>query len=258
MDLFTYETYQDVRKNLFFYSVPSLVVAGFFCYWRILPPAHQHSIWSVFSYISNSEGVKAISGGVSGIVVFSLVAYLLTEVFQVHDQLWDKYVKKWRYYYAIDYILPRLVQPFGCHLNYRFGEEAEQRVGAFQKELYYPFVGDRDAKIPRNKLVRFYEVITVYWLTQINEIVLFLLGGVLTVYALLGPTDIEYRTLLLTDCGILILAFLLNRVWTRHALAKVRRATEEEIRSIHEDDKLCTELESRLKTLCSNYNIPYT
>jgi hypothetical protein len=72
MDLFTYETYQDVRKNLFFYSVPSLVVAGFFCYWGILPAAHQHFIWSVFSYVSNSEGVKALSGGVSGIVVFSL------------------------------------------------------------------------------------------------------------------------------------------------------------------------------------------
>jgi hypothetical protein len=258
MDLFTYETYQDVRKNLFFYSVPSLVVAGFFCYWGILPAAHQHFIWSVFSYVSNSEGVKALSGGVSGIVVFSLVAYLLTEVFQVHDQLWDKYVKKWRYYYAIDYILPRLVQPFGCHLNYRFNEEAEQRVGAFQKELYYPFVGDRDAKIPKNKLVRFYEVITVYWLTQINEIVLFLLAGVVAVYALLGPSDVGYRTLLLKDCGILVLAFLLNRVWTRHTLGKVRRATEEEIRAIHEDQKLSAELESRLKTLCSNYRIPYT
>jgi hypothetical protein len=56
----------------------------------------------------------------------------------------------------------------------------------------------------------------------------------------------------------LVLAFLLNRVWTRHTLGKVRRATEEEIRAIHEDPKLSAELESRLKTLCSNYRIPYT
>ncbi len=42
----------------------------------------------------------------------------------------------------------------------------------FQKRLYYPYVGDRNLKIPKNKLVRFYEVVIVYWLTQINEIVL--------------------------------------------------------------------------------------
>ena len=258
MEFFSYETYQDVRKNLFFYSLPSLIVAGFFCYWRILPLAHQAAIWSVFSYVSNSEGWKIVSGGGVGIVLFSAIAYLMTEVFQVHDQVWDKYVKKWRYYYAIDYILPRLVQPFACHLNYRFMEEAETRVGAFQKELYYPFVGDRDAKIPKNKLVRFYEVITVYWLTQINEIVLFILGTVLTAYAFSGPADLGYRTLLLGDCGILILLFLVNRLWAGHALAKVRRATEEEIRAIHADGTLLAELESRLKNLCSNYSIPYT
>jgi hypothetical protein len=258
MDFFTYDTYQDVRKNLFFYSLPSLIVAGFFCYSRILPPAHQTAIWSIFSYVSKSEGWKMLSGSGFGILLFSVIAYLMTEVFQVHDQIWDKYLKKWRYYYAIDYILPRLVQPFACHLNYRFMEEAETRVGPFQEELYYPFVGDRDAKIPKNKLVRFYEVITVYWLTQINEIVLFMLGGVVAAYAFIGPADAAYRTLLLSDCGVLIVVFLINRLWTRHALAKVRRATEEEIRAIHADVTLLGELESRLKKLCVNYSIPYT
>jgi hypothetical protein len=257
MNLFTYDTYQDVRKNLFYYSIPFLIAAGFFCYWRILPPGHQQTIWSLFSYISNSEGWKALSGTGIGIVLFSLVAFLLTELFQVHDQLWDKYVKKWRYYYAIDFILPRLVQPFACHLNFRFREEAEKHVGEFQEDLYYPFVGDRDSKIPKNKLVRFYEVITPYWLTQINEIVLCLLGIVVTVYSVIGPADVGYRTILLNDCGILIVAFLLNRLWSRFALAKVRRATEEEIRSIHEDSNMLADLERRLITLCGNYNIPY-
>jgi hypothetical protein len=258
MNLFTYDTYQDVRRNLFFYSIPFLIGAGFFCFWRILPAGHQNAIWSLLSYISNSEGWKIFSGTGVGIVLFILVAYALTELFQVHDQLWDKYLKKWRYYYAIDYILPRLIQPFACHVNFRFREEAEKRTGAFQKALYYPFVGDRDTKIPKNQLVRFYEVITVYWLTQINEIVLFILGAIIAGYAILGPTDREYRTKLLSDCGILVVAFLLNRLWARFALAKVRRATEDEIRAIHEDPKLLGDLEARMKALCANYNIPYT
>lgn len=185
MNLFTYDTYQDVRKNLFYYSIPFLIAAGFFCYWRILPPAHQQAIWSLISYVSNSEGWKAFSGTGIGIVLFSVIAFLLTELFQVHDQLWDKFVRKWRYYYAIDFILPRLVQPFASHLNFRFREEAEKHVGEFQVDLYYPFVGDRDSKIPKNKLVRFYEVITLYWLTQINEIVVCMLGIAVTVYSII-------------------------------------------------------------------------
>jgi hypothetical protein len=258
MDLFSYDTYQDVRKNLFFYSIPFLIGAGFFCYWQILPPDHQQAIWSLLSYISNSEGWKAVSGTGVGIVLFSIFAFLLTELFQVHDQLWDKYLKKWRHGYAVDFILPRLVQPFGSHLNYRFREEAESRTGSFQKDLYYPFVGDRDLKIPKNKLVRFYEVITVYWLTQINEIVLIILGVTVTVYAWIGPADAAYRSTLLRDCGTLIVAFLINRLWARMALRKVRHATEEEIRAIHENPDLLSDLETRLKALCANYNIPYT
>jgi hypothetical protein len=64
MNLFTYDTYQDVRKNLFYYSIPFLIAAGFFCYWRILSPARQETIWSLFSYITNSEGWKAIEPAV--------------------------------------------------------------------------------------------------------------------------------------------------------------------------------------------------
>jgi hypothetical protein len=257
MNFFTYDTYQDVRKNLFFYSIPSLIVAGFFCYWRILPPGHQRAISSLFSYISHNDFWNGVFGTGAGIVLFSLAAYLLTEIFQVHDQWWDKYIRRWRYYYAIDYILPRLVQPFGCHLNYRFREEAEKRVRIFQEDLYYPFVGDRDVKIPKNKLVRFYEVITPYWLTQINELVICVLGLVVVFYAFKGPADKEYWSLLLSDSGILVLAFIVNRLLARGALGKVRRATEEEIRAIHEDGKLLGELESRLRKLCSDYHIPY-
>jgi hypothetical protein len=257
MNVFGYENYQDVRKNLFFYSVPVLIVAGFFGYWMILPVAHQKVVSALFALLSGSEILKGILGSGVGVVLFSAIAFLLTEVFQVHDQLYDKYIVKWRHFYAVDYILPRLVQPFGDRLNYRFLEEAEKRTREFQEDLYYPFVGDRDLKIPKNKLIRFYEVVTPYWLTQINETVLWLLAIMVSIYSFVGPDSVEYRMLLLKDAGILTVAFILNRFFKRIALNKVRRATEEEIRSIHEDKSLLGELESRLKKLCSDYQIPY-
>lgn len=35
---FGYDTYQDVRQNLFLYSTPVLIAAGFFAFFGILPP----------------------------------------------------------------------------------------------------------------------------------------------------------------------------------------------------------------------------
>jgi hypothetical protein len=133
MDLFTYDTYQDVRKNLFRYSIPSLIAAGFFTYWMILPSDDRKFVRSIFAYLTTSEAWKSVSEGGVIVLLFSFLAFALTELFQVHDQIWDRYIKKWRYYYAIDFILPRLVQPFGSHLNYRFREEAANHVSEFQE-----------------------------------------------------------------------------------------------------------------------------
>lgn len=41
---FTYDTYQDVRRNLFLYAMPFLVVAGFFTFFCVLPPDHQSAV----------------------------------------------------------------------------------------------------------------------------------------------------------------------------------------------------------------------
>ena len=154
---FTYDTYQDVRQNLFLYSSPLLVLAGFFAYLKILPPAHQKAIAGLLEYISTTQPWKGLLGAGLGIGMFVGLAFLLVEILQIHDQWYDKYVIRWRQRYAADFILPRLVQPFASALNYRFREEAENHTGQFQEQLFYPFVGDRDLKIPKNRLVRFYE-----------------------------------------------------------------------------------------------------
>jgi hypothetical protein len=257
MDLFTYDTYQDVRNNLFKYSAPCLAIMGFFCFFFVLPPSEQKCITSIFEFISKVQPWKEILGTGIGFSLFVGIAFLLTEIFQVHDKFYDKYIIKWRQRYAIDFILPRLIQPFSSSLNYRFYEEVEIRTGEFQKELFYPFVGDRDLKIPKNKLVRFYEVVTFYWLTQINEIVLLLAGIMVIFYRWMGPDDLQYRTSLLTSGIIIAVVFLLNRCLAHATLSKVRSATADEIRSIHDQTALVDELKSRLKSLCENYKIPF-
>jgi hypothetical protein len=251
---FSYDSYQDVRHNLFLYSVPFLVAAGFFSFTCVLPVEEQQAVTRALAYLQSSEPWKGIVGGT---VVFAAFAFILTELFQVHDQLYDKFVIKWRYRYATDFILPRLTHPFASRVNYRFYEEAEEHVRDFQARLYYPFVGDRDTKIPKNSLVRFYEVITVYWLTQINEFVLLLLAVLVIFYRFKGPTDLNYRGILLNDAIVIFLCIVLNRIWIRFSREKVRRATEEEIRAIHDDPQLLQDLEQRLKQLCSSYSIPF-
>jgi hypothetical protein len=106
MDLkFDYETYQDVRHNLFLYSTPVLIIAGFFTYFCILPPTLQQVVVQVLEYVSNKEPLKGIVGTAAGVVVFGGIAFLLTEIIQVHDQWYDKYIVRWRHRYATDFIL---------------------------------------------------------------------------------------------------------------------------------------------------------
>ncbi len=258
MDIkFNYETYQDVRRNLFLYSIPVLIVAGFFAYFCILPSSYQQQLTSLGQLLTESPIWKGVLGGISGILLFTLVAFLMTEIFQVHDQWYDKFIIRWRFRYATDFILPRLVQPFASFMNYRFYDEAEKSVRQFQEVLYYPFVGDRDLKIPKNALVRFYEVVTVYWLTQINEIVISVLAIGTMVFRFFGPADLQYRTVLLNDLIVMGVAWVVNRIWVQSSRGKVRRATEDEIRAIHEDEDLRADLERRLKQLCRNYSVPY-
>ena len=254
---FSYDTYQDVRKNLFRYSVPSLVVAGFFAYLLILPVHHQQEIVRLLEFVSSTAPWKELLGTGLGIGVFVVLAFLLTEIFQVHDKWYDRYVVKWRHGYATDFILPSLVLPYGCHLNYRFREAAGIHTGKFLEQLFYPYVADRDLKIPKNKVVRFYEVVTVYWLTQINEIVLLMLGALVVVYRFAGAAELAHLEKLLWASVVLAACFLVNRLWRGHSLAKVRSATEEEIRAIHHNPELKADLKNRLKELCADYDIPY-
>jgi len=247
---FTYETYQDVRHNLFKYCLPLLIAAGFLSYFFVVPPTFRNTVDALFSSLPGQDWLK----GASGVVVFGLVAFLMTEVLQVHHNWYDLYIVRWRYRYATDFILPRLVQPFGSLIGRRFHEVAERNIKAFQERLFYPYVADRDAKIEKNKLVRFYEAATVYWMTQLNEIVIMLMLLLAAICRVVGPKEAAYVGSLLNCSLVLVFLFAVNRVWVWRAREKVRGATADEIEAIltnHSED-----LQQRVRKLCQDHDIP--
>jgi uncharacterized membrane protein len=254
---FGYETYQDVRHNLFLYSTPVLIAAGFFAFFGILPPKHQQLVTGFLEALSTAQPWKGMLGAGVGVIAFAGVAYFLTEIVQVHDQWYDKHVIKWRHPYATDFMLPRLIQPWASRINYRIHEVADQNTGDFMERLFYPYVRDRDLKIPKNKVIRFYEVVTIYWLTQINEIVLLALAFLIAGYGYTGPVELGYRTLLFKDLVFIFALFIFNRIWVRASRDKVRRATAEEIRAILDDEELSKDLETKLAKICRDYSLPY-
>jgi hypothetical protein len=76
---FGYDTYQDVRRNLFFYSTPFLVAAGFFAFFFVLPPTHQRAASGFLETISNTQPWKGALGVALGTCAFGFVAFVLTE-----------------------------------------------------------------------------------------------------------------------------------------------------------------------------------
>jgi hypothetical protein len=248
---FEYDDYQDVRHNLFLYSSPVLIAAGFLLFFFVLPQAHQDAITRWQETVSTHPLWK----GGSGLAVLVFLTYLLVEVVKIHDRFYDKHLVRWRYRYDTDFILPRLVLPFGNRLDYRFFEEAEEHLGKFMEELWYPFVGDRDTKIAKNKLVRFYERVTAYWLTQMNELVLLLLTVTIAAYYLLGPDQLAFKAQLMVPMLVVVTLFVLNRRLVRASREGTRSATEDEIRAIVTDHK--EDLEQRLRSVCATYSIPF-
>ena len=253
MDLFKYDDYQSVRWNLFLYSIPVLNVGGFLAFEFILPTASQQWVGSVINHLSAHPLLKAGSGA----AVFSLVAYLMVEIFKIHDRIYDKYIVRWRERYDLDYIIPRLLRPFLHRVRDgdRFFTEAARNLKDFMETLYYPYVGDRDTKIRQNLLVRFYEQVTPYWLTQVNEIVLILLTLLVAGCHVLGPPDPRYQAQLLPALLVIVGAFALNRLAVRATERGVREATEAEIEDILANHQ--TDLEAKLRGLTTKYGIPF-
>jgi hypothetical protein len=255
MDIkFSYETYQDVRDNLFKYAVVPLNIVGATIVLFVFPPAWRVALKGILDTLIQ-EPWKTVVDGAGVIAAFTILAFLLIEVFKVHDRLYDKYIIRWRAKYDADTIIPRLVRKLGARLPDRFFEEASRNLKQFMERLYYWFVTDHEPKISKNLLVRFYERVTIYWLTQVNEILLLFLASAIAIGRALGPSTVEYRTTLLTVLLLTVGAFALNRLWVRNSREGVQEATFAEIDAITADH--FSDLEDRVQQLCKAYSIPF-
>lgn len=252
---FKYESYQDVRSNLSGYTALLLLIIGAAWFYLILPEAHRTAVLNFFDKINLESGYLSLIKGVSYISIVLLLAYILIEILKIHDHFYDRHITKWRYYYAIDFIIPRLVYPFANHLTKRFYIDSTDHVLAYQNALFYHFVSDRDTKIRKNTLLRFYEKVTNYWITQVNEIFIIITIMLIVGYSFYDASNTEYYRQLLIMLVLTIAAFMINRLITLRTLKGVRSLTEEEIFEIHDNHK--SELESRLQQLCHDLNLGY-
>ena len=251
----TYETYQYVRRMITYYAAGAFILGGLLIYLWVVPDWVRQRGQHMLLTLVGSPLVALIGPWASVAVVSFVLAWLLFEVLKVHDRHYDRWVIHWRRHYAVDFILPRLVRPFGGNLDDRFLKVAAENLRDFQNSLYYPYVGDRHRLISQNKLVRFYEAVAPYWFTQVNEILIVLLGFGLMVARLFGGLPTEYWAEQTWTLFTLAIAFGVNRWMARATLRSVRQATADEIAEIHENHM--DDLGHRIADLCSQYSFRY-
>jgi len=250
---FKFETYQDVKSNLAAATVVILFCTCLAAYY-VLPPQHRNALRS----LSWPSWVK----GVGLLVILSVVSGILVYGIQIHDEVYDRYVVRWRQSYDLDVILKGLCTPFNGKLDSHFYEVASQNRDEFMEALFYPYVHDRDPKVLQNTLVRFYERITNYWAIQIAEIFAYLL---LILAAIYFPI---YRRLSLSPGRLIVLLVIfclilgLTNSLSKMARASVRKITEQEIIQIHNgyDDThtgYLVDLENRVRALSSKFSLKY-
>ncbi|MFP4028473.1 MAG: hypothetical protein ACLFWL_11840 [Candidatus Brocadiia bacterium] len=224
-----YETYQDVKDTLARWTVPVwfCVLASF--WYVVLLPAHRNAV----TQLPGMESWVRQVGPIAAMVVLSmLVAHLMTHILEVHDHVYDRFVIRWRYHYARDKIIPKLLSPYKENLPEGFCAQAASSTRESLRRLFYPFAGDRDPQISQNLLVRFYERVTKYWFLQMNEVALLILVFGSGIYAspFLGwpwPSRFCWLTL------VVAVLFTLNRLLAVPARRSVWKATEAEIEAIH-------------------------
>lgn len=244
--------YQDVKANLQWYTSIILVIIGLLFYLLVLPVEHRQIVNTFFGNIPPSQ----IIGSAIVIGLYEFLGWFLIFYLEIHDKIYDYYFVKWRFYYDLDFILPCLVRPFTHKLDKRFFQVAQNNRSDFMKLFYY-FVGDgkHNPKIRDTLLTRFYENITKYWITQINEILLFILLILTFIYYFIySNLALPLNTIVLLNFIIEAL-FIVNRFGVLQSRKKVRLATADEIEDIH--DRFSSELEEELKKLHQKFNLEY-
>jgi hypothetical protein len=250
------KTYQDVKANIRWYAIFASAGVALFLYSSLLPETHRKWIESFVSKLSDSKVVGLVGAGALVVGAFSLVSWILVFVFEIHDKIYDRYFIRWRHFYDLDFILPTLTRPFGRNLDSSFFAVAAKDPYQVMKPFYhFAADGEHDHKITENLILRFYESVTKYWLTQVNE--LLVLAALVVdfsyffVYRRLG---LDLGTVCVTGF-ILVVCFALNRLLARLFLRSVRQATLDEIEDIQ--GRYLAELEHQLQLLHTKLNLKW-
>ena len=249
------KVYQDVQRSLHFFTVWLVLALAVLVYELELPPHHRRFLGSLFGALQRAQW--AVGTGVV-LALVGAISWLLIFHWEVYDKWWDRHVVRWREYYSVDFIIPRLYRPFGARLGTPFYTRAEERPRDFMKPFYF-FVGDGDDKlrIGQNLITRFYVRVTKYWVVQIVEVLLVVLLLSAVPYAVYFAAYDVPTGRLLAFVLIVALWLLANSISARSTLRAVREATEEEIEAIHGDPERFAELERRTQHLCADLGLSF-
>ncbi len=242
------ETYQDVKVNLTWYT--SVLLLGIFILGCFLLFGETFVEW-----LKNfkEKWINNLGSAVSIMFIFSFISWVLVYLLEIHDKIYDRYVIRWRYYYTLDFLLPYLTRPIANRLDKSFWHKASQNIYQFMKP-FYVFVGDGEdeSRINKNLRVRFYEKVMKYWITQINEIVLF--SYFITIVFLTYKKTLPY-TKLTYSYMVISIFFLINRLLIKLFRDGTRQATMDEIEAIHE--KFPSELNEEVIKLHDKFGMTY-
>lgn len=247
-----FKTYQDVKNNLAYWTTVILVVLTLVVYFVVLGANDRQSIDTFVSSMAGDPVRASLWLGLIGLAE-GVIAILLIHVFQIHDVVYDGLIIKWRERYDVEFILPKLTEPIAYALPKNFSDYAVRYRYNFMKP-YYDLVGDEKPGITVNARVRFYERITLYWITQLNEIFILLLIIITSAYVIFFSSSLtlqSFAVLLLVLIGLGIL----NRWFIRITRKAVAQATLDEIEEIHAIADNIPKLQEQYKKLCDSHKI---
>lgn len=250
------KTYQDVKATLRWYTFFASAPVAIFLYFFLVPVSQRKGLEALLAIASASPLISSIGAPALVAGAFVFLSWFLVFVFEIHDKVYDTYFIRWRYFYDLDFILSTLTRPFGPALDPQFFETAGKHLYEFMKP-YYHFVadGEHEHKISDNLILRFYEVVTKYWITQINEVLLIAALVVDFVYFwIYRHLNMDFERISLTFF-IIVVCGVVNRVAVQLFLRAVRRATLDEIEDIH--GQYLTELENQLKKTHEKFNLKW-
>jgi len=228
-----FDTYQDVRTNLATWSVAFWAVCVFVSWQYVLTPEHRYVIAMLVP--GTAEWARDLGKFVAAVAVGGIVSVVLVHLLEIHDHWYDRYIVRWRRHYDSQFIMPRLLAPYSGRLPTGAVELARSDAKEFMWKHFYQFVGDRHTKISPNLVVRFYERVTKYWLSQLAEIaalLLILTSGIYWLFVI-ALTDTSLTTSVIWVWGLSILAFAVSRAIGRGLRDPLSRATEAEIEAVH-------------------------